>query len=103
MQQVQVLPSWKAFVDESLCVGCGKCVKVCWTGAISVVDKKAVVDFYRCICCTACMKICPRGAIRLVPYSFPLVQRDEGLAGIKTRLNALGSELEEIQKSIEAL
>ncbi len=103
MQQVQILPSWKAVVDESLCVGCGKCVKVCWTGAISVVDKKAVVDFNRCICCTACMKTCPRGAIRLVPYSFPLVQRDEGLAEIKARLNALGSELEEIQKSIEAL
>ncbi|MBK5190813.1 MAG: hypothetical protein JJE19_04890 [Methanosarcinales archaeon] len=49
------------------------------------------------------MKTCPRGAIRLVPYSFPRVQRDEGLAGIKARLNALGSELEEIQKSIEAL
>ena len=103
MQQVLVLPSWKAFVNESLCVGCGQCVKVCWTGAIRVVNKKAVVDFNRCICCTACMKTCPRGAIRLVPYSFPLVQRDDGLAEIKTRLDTLGSELEAMQKSVEAL
>ncbi len=94
---------WKAFVDENLCVGCGECTRVCWTGAIGIYDKKAVVDFNRCIGCTLCMRTCPRGAIKLVPYSFPILQRGEGLNEIKAQLSGIGSQLEEMERSIAKL
>jgi heterodisulfide reductase subunit A-like polyferredoxin len=103
MQQSSLLLAWKAFVDENLCAGCGKCTGVCWTGAIRIVDKKAVVDFNRCICCTICMRTCPRGAIRIIPYPFPILQRDQVLEEIKTQLNVIGSQLEEMERSINKL
>ena len=104
MQQPLVL-IWKAFVDENLCVGCGKCTEVCWTGAIRIIDKKAVVDFNRCICCAICVRTCPRGAIGIVPYSFPILQREEeeDLDEIKVQLKGIGSQLGEMERSIEKL
>ena len=104
MQQPSVL-IWKAFVDENLCVGCGKCTEVCWTGAIRIADKKAVVDFNRCICCAICVRTCPRGAIRIVPYSFPILQREEAedLDAIKAQLKGIGSQLGEMERSTKEL
>mgnify|MGYP001050437363 CR=1 FL=1 len=103
MQQLPVLPSWKAFVDKDLCTGCGKCAKVCWTGAISIIDKIAVVDFNRCICCTACMKTCPRGALRLVPYFSHIVHRKADLDEMKAQLSDIGLQLEAMERSIDLL
>lgn len=104
MQQPSLL-IWKAFVDENLCVGCGKCTEVCGTGAIRILDKKAVVDFNRCICCAICMRTCPRGAIATVPYSFPILHREEeaDLDAIKAQLKGIGAQLEEMERSIEKL
>ena len=104
MQQLPVLIG-KAFVDENLCVGCGKCTEVCWTGAIRIVDKKAVVDFNRCIYCAICVRTCPRGAIGIVPYSFLILQREEeeDLDEIKAQLKGIGSQLGEMERSIEKL
>jgi Fe-S-cluster-containing hydrogenase component 2 len=102
MQQSSLL-IWKAFVDERLCVGCGKCAGVCWTGAIRMVDKKAVVDFNRCICCTICMKSCPRGAIRIVSYSLPILRREEDLDEIKAQLKGIEAQLGEMERNIQEL
>ena len=106
MQQSSLL-IWKAFVDEDLCVGCGKCTEVCGTGAIRIIDKKAVVDFNRCVCCAICVRTCPRGAIRIVPYSFPILQREvergEDLDEIKVQLKGIGTQLEEMERSIKEL
>ncbi len=101
MQQPSPSLAWKAFVDENLCVGCGKCAKVCWTGAIRIVDKKAVVDFNRCICCTNCMRACPRGAIGIVPYPFPILKRGEDLDVIKAQLKEIGAQLGAMERSIK--
>ena len=104
MQQPSPL-IWKAFVDEDLCVGCGKCTEVCGTGAIRIIDKKAVVDFNRCICCAICVRTCPRGAIGIVPYSFPILQREEekDLDEIKAQLKGIGAQLGEMERSIKEL
>ncbi|MEA2033105.1 MAG: 4Fe-4S binding protein [Euryarchaeota archaeon] len=104
MQQPSQL-IWKAFVDENLCVGCGKCTEVCWTGAIRIIDKKAVIDVNKCICCAICVRTCPRGAIRIVPYSFPILQREEAedLDEIKAQLRGIGTQLEGMERSIEEL
>ena len=69
-------------VDESLCKGCGKCVKSCPQGAITLIDKKAHIDPALCRGCGICMRVCPNGAIKPVgaevpvsPFPYPPYQR----------------------------
>ncbi len=58
-------------IDAGKCVGCGKCVKGCGFGALSLVDapganklgKLAVVDPAACKACSACVTACPFKAI----------------------------------------
>ena len=58
-------------IDLAACKGCGKCVKGCGFGALSMVDKPgankvgkiAVVDASACKACSACVKACPFKAI----------------------------------------
>jgi Fe-S-cluster-containing hydrogenase component 2 len=57
----------KAVVDESACVACGCCVKVCPMRAISVVRGIAArVDRDKCIGCGKCARECPASVIELV-------------------------------------
>jgi electron transfer flavoprotein alpha subunit len=59
------------FIDPKLCKGCGKCVKGCGFGALSMVEaqgankagKLAEVDASACKACGACVKACPFKAI----------------------------------------
>lgn len=49
------------------CVACGRCVKECPFGAISVYKGLyAVVDQNKCIGCGKCMRVCPAGVIGLI-------------------------------------
>ena len=58
-------------IDVAACKGCGKCVKGCGFGALSMVDKPgankigkiAVVDASACKACSACVAACPFKAI----------------------------------------
>jgi len=55
-----------AKVDPERCDGCGRCVEVCPTGAMTVGDDgKAHVEASRCRGCGACVQRCPRGAVVL--------------------------------------
>ncbi|USF26058.1 Ion-translocating oxidoreductase complex subunit B [Firmicutes bacterium ASF500] len=59
-------PRPKAWVDRSLCVACGCCVKVCPLTAISVLRGLwAQVDGGRCVGCGRCVKECPASVIEL--------------------------------------
>ncbi len=49
------------------CIGCGDCVKECFSNAICIVDGVARVDARLCIGCGKCAKACPKGVIKLVP------------------------------------
>lgn len=55
----------KAFlsVEESLCLGCGACVRVCKADAITVINNKAFIDAGKCVRCGNCVKVCPYDAI----------------------------------------
>jgi ferredoxin len=52
-------------VDDSLCTGCGTCVKYCPTRAVSVANKKSQIDVEKCIGCGQCELQCPEGVIAL--------------------------------------
>jgi Pyruvate/2-oxoacid:ferredoxin oxidoreductase delta subunit len=55
-------------IDESLCIGCGKCAKVCPMEALSLgPDKKMQIDHTRCFGCGLCVLKCEKQkAINLV-------------------------------------
>ncbi len=56
----------RALVDETNCVACGCCVKVCPLSAIQV--RKGVtarVDGAKCVGCGKCAKECPASVIAL--------------------------------------
>lgn len=56
-----------ALIDQSKCVQCGTCFKICPVKAISKIekDKKVtyLIDPKKCIACGSCIKACPVKAI----------------------------------------
>jgi len=53
----------KAFVIGDLCDGCGACVPICPTKAITMHEGKAKIDPFQCNGCGACIPVCPKEAI----------------------------------------
>ena len=51
-------------VDTDRCIGCGKCERICFTKAISIVDGKSSIDD-RCRGCGRCIEVCPQEAISI--------------------------------------
>lgn len=49
-------------VDETKCIGCGKCVEVCVFRSRELIDGKAKLDLVRCLGCGRCAEVCPTGA-----------------------------------------
>ena len=54
----------KAEVDQSLCIGCNRCVDVCWHDGIAVENKKAK-KMDKCIGCGYCFQVCPVSALKV--------------------------------------
>lgn len=65
------LISVKPVVDKSTCIGCGICVKVCPSLAISLVDRKAAVNEADCRGCGGCNQRCPVYAITMEKLEKP--------------------------------
>ncbi|MBP9966973.1 MAG: DUF362 domain-containing protein [Proteocatella sp.] len=59
MQHSDIKPQ----VDPQTCIGCRRCVSICQTKAISMVEKKAVIDSEVCYGCGECIVVCPVRAI----------------------------------------
>ncbi|MFA6871009.1 MAG: 4Fe-4S binding protein [Bacteroidaceae bacterium] len=85
-------------IDESLCNGCGLCVKGCHEGALQLINNKAtLVSELYCDGLGACIGDCPEGAITLeereaVPYDEKRVMDNLVLKGetvIKAHLKHL--------------
>lgn len=47
------------------CNHCLKCVKVCPTEAIKIVDNKVVIDDKKCIYCDKCIHTCHKGGLKV--------------------------------------
>jgi len=67
--------------DDFRCTSCGKCVKACPMGALSLTGGNLALDRARCIGCGLCTLSCSFKALRLVEIS-PLPQPKSSLAGI---------------------
>ncbi|MGL4651287.1 MAG: ATP-binding protein [Caldilineaceae bacterium] len=53
-------------IDQSRCIGCGKCIEFCPTQALAQRAQKAVLAAPAlCTSCRACEDICPSDAIAL--------------------------------------
>ena len=51
-------------IDESICIGCGKCEQTCIVGCIrEMPDGKRSIETAACVDCGACQLICPIAAI----------------------------------------
>jgi nitroreductase/Pyruvate/2-oxoacid:ferredoxin oxidoreductase delta subunit len=55
-------------VNKKKCVGCGKCVRDCFTNDIEMADKKAHIKNEACIKCGHCIAICPEDAVSTDEY-----------------------------------
>ena len=68
-------PFFEYTIDESLCIGCGKCVKGC--DAFGNESLQLPVSHARCKNCNQCAiaRICPAGAYRQVPARHPSLLR----------------------------
>ncbi len=62
--KMEMHSSGKPFVNIKLCVGCGKCTRICAHGAAIVTDKKAKIDHDKCVGCGRCIGVCPRDAVQ---------------------------------------
>ncbi len=53
-------------LQESACIGCGRCLEVCPHQVFAVARKKAsIIDRDACMECGACARNCPAAAIRV--------------------------------------
>ena len=59
----QIEPNRIFLKGTSLCIGCGKCVQICPSEAISLENGKAVVNEITCSGCGACVPECSNGAL----------------------------------------
>jgi len=70
-------PYYEYTIDESLCIGCGKCVKGCTTFGNGSLFLQVRHD--RCVNCNDCSiaSACPAGAFRRVPADQPYLLKDK--------------------------
>lgn len=64
-ESIHRLEGVRIIMDNDKCIGCGKCAKVCWTGATVLQEGKSQCDTTLCKTCGICAQTCPQKAIRI--------------------------------------
>lgn len=54
----------KPVVEQSLCIGCSKCAKICAHDAPLITEGKATIDHSKCVGCGRCIGVCPKDAVQ---------------------------------------
>jgi iron only hydrogenase large subunit-like protein len=62
-------------INNKLCDGCTKCIKICPTKALRVRNGKAEIDENKCIDCGKCVLECPRDAIETFADSISIIEK----------------------------
>ncbi len=53
----------KPFIEQSSCIGCAMCQKICAHSAITITNKLAEIDHEKCVGCGRCIGVCPKDAV----------------------------------------
>jgi Fe-S-cluster-containing hydrogenase component 2 len=90
-------------IDETLCIGCEKCVAVCPVEAIIMHESTAIIRPSKCTLCGQCVEVCPVNAISEdmsihVDQNRPQRPPQQQVGIVSQILNGLGRT---IRKSIE--
>lgn len=62
-------------VDGIRCIGCSRCMKICPTEAIRIMEGKASILEHRCIDCGKCYEVCPAQAIHIKDDDFEAIHQ----------------------------
>ena len=62
-------------IDNSICTGCGVCVRVCESNALAIAGGKVLFFKELCHACGSCVLICPEGAIHEEPELVGVMQK----------------------------
>jgi len=93
------------WLDVNCCTGCGACVEVCPTGALTLLEGKAHLAAALCRGCEACVQACPANALHPVleieaasasarlPATSPLTAPASPRTGLLAAVIAAGVEL----------
>jgi Fe-S-cluster-containing hydrogenase component 2 len=54
-----------ADIEHERCIGCGVCVDICLSGALTMKNGKIYIEDRLCTGCGDCVEMCPEGAIQL--------------------------------------
>lgn len=61
----RIAKSERRLLIDDWCEGCGRCVKRCGQGALSLVNGKSHVDKSKCVLCGYCAGVCPEFCIKV--------------------------------------
>jgi len=88
-----------AEVDDTLCMGCHRCEKLCEFNAIKVNEQNiAIVDEIKCKGCGMCVTSCPAMAIDLIYYRDKQFEEEiKGIGERSIKLEVLDSQSESIE------
>lgn len=54
----------KPYLEQSLCIGCGRCRKACAHNALTLVNHKMSINHELCVGCGSCIALCPKDALQ---------------------------------------
>lgn len=63
-------PSFYLHYNSSKCISCGRCIGVCETKAIKVIDNRLCIDRGICDACLKCIDACCSGALYIKSHSY---------------------------------
>lgn len=52
------------YVEQEVCIGCGRCHNICAHDAANLTNRKASIDADKCVGCGRCIGVCPTDAVQ---------------------------------------